>query len=618
MVNYIFNPGSEDFEIFLKNKIFVDKTELIYHLNNVINSPDRFICVSRPRRFGKTTNANMLSAYYSFLRKKKNRIKIFNDKEIAKFNEWDKYLGKLNVIKLTMTDFFTKNTVEDGLKEIMQKIVTEVKNNKPEIEFKNENDIVSIFEEIRNLTDKKIVLIIDEWDIILREKRNEEVKEYLKFLNKATKDKNYIALAYITGILPIKKYGIQSSLDFDEYTMISSSWMTKFIGFTQKEVKSLCKKLQVENDKLNKSHTRKYKKRKLNEEYNNKEEIINCKETLQPEELTHKNILTCNKINSNNKLNNIQKQKMQKKRRNNKKSINEIENEVNFKNMKKWYNGYRLYDEIKKKIYRVYTPFSIVKSIKMKEISNYWNRTETFFALSEYIEMDLFGLKEDIIRLRNGKKIKIEIESYQNDMSSFKKKDDVLTMLIHLGYLGYDIKTKEVFIPNKEVLKEFITITDSENWNIIVKKLERSKELLKATWNQDFKKVAELIEEFHDETSNMDYNNESALKYTILLGYYVSDKYYNSFLELDSGKGFIDIAYIPYNLYSKYPALIIELKYEKNVETAMDQIKKRNYPQKLKEYKGNILLVGINYNKEISSNSEEFKHHTCTIEEFKK
>ena len=418
MVNYIFNPGSEDFEIFLKNKIFVDKTELIYHLNNVINSPDRFICVSRPRRFGKTTNANMLSAYYSFLRKKKNRIKIFNDKEIAKFNEWDKYLGKLNVIKLTMTDFFTKNTVEDGLKEIMQKIVTEVKNNKPEIEFKNENDIVSIFEEIRNLTDKKIVLIIDEWDIIVREKRNEEVKEYLKFINKATKDKNYIALAYITGILPIKKYGIQSSLSFDEYTMISSSWMTKFIGFTQKEVKSLCKKLQVENDKLNKSHTRKYKKRKLNEEYNNKEEIINCKETLQPEELTHKNILTCNKINSNNKLNNIQKQKMQKKRRNNKKSINEIENEVNFKNMKKWYNGYKLYDEIKKKIYRVYTPFSIVKSIKMKEISNYWNRTETFFALSEYIEMNLFRLKEDIIRLRNGKKIKIDIKSYQNDNSS--------------------------------------------------------------------------------------------------------------------------------------------------------------------------------------------------------
>lgn len=666
MVNFIFNPGTENFEIFLKSKIIVDKTELIYYLNKVVSTPKRFICVSRPRRFGKTTIANMLTAYYSFSEKK---TEIFNNKKIAKIKRWDKYLGKLNVIKLNVSKFFDMYTVKDGLNQIRDNILIEVKEKEPEIKFKNEDNIVSIFEDIYKYTKKKIVLIIDEWDIILRYKRNDEVKLYLKFLNNITRDQSYIALAYITGILPTKKYGIQSSLDFDEYSMISSSWLSRFIGFTQNEIKKL-----IDNEKLD-SDNNKHKNVKRNKELNNEEEIkckkhVNIKEKKCEENISNKELINSNNIinknqNENKNLINKEENKRNKKRKIkqsnheskhkklkfNKESINsnntiskkqnenknlinkkknnknkkrksesnqEFEFKLNFKNIKKWYNGYRLYDEKKGKNYKLYTTYSIIKAFDNEQISNYWNRTEAFFAISEYINMDFFGLKEDIVRLKNGKSVKINIDSYQNDMTSFKCKDDVLTMLVHLGYLSYNAKTKKVCIPNKEVLQDFLYYTESENWTKIGKKLEKSKKLLKETLKCNEERVAELMEEFHDEACNKDYNSESTLRHAILFGYYVSDEYYNSFLELDSGKGYIDIAYIPYNLNSKYPALIVELKYEKNVETALDQIKKRRYPQKLKPYKSNMLLVSINYNKEACPNSKEYKHHTCTIEKFTK
>ncbi|OUM57533.1 hypothetical protein PIROE2DRAFT_17464 [Piromyces sp. E2] len=441
MVNFVFNPGTENFKIILTNKFFVDKTKLIKQLNKRINTVDRFICVSRPRRFGKTVIADMLVAYYSFSIEKTD---IFNDKKIAKTDNWDKYLGELNVIKLNMIDYFTNNSVKSGLSQIKNKIVTEVKQNIPDINFTNEKNIVRIFEDIYKNTQKKIVLIIDEWDIILRDKKNSynKIKKYLKFLNQATKDKQYIALAYITGILPIKRYGVHSSLDFNEYTMISSLWMSKYIGFSQSEVKILCKKL-IDNKKIDNSQNNNHKKRKLNKELNNKNENDKKYKILSfDEELKHKNNKISEKQTDNKMLNNTET--------------------VNFKNIKKWYNGYKLYDKTKKKIYKLYTPYSIVKALNIGELSNYWNRTETYFALSEYIELNILGLKEDIIRLRNGKRIKINIDTYQNDMTSFKNKDDILTMLVHLGYLNYDIRTKEVFIPNKEVLQEFISTTDSD------------------------------------------------------------------------------------------------------------------------------------------------------------
>lgn len=247
-------------------------------------------------------------------------------------------------------------------------------------------------------------------------------------------------------------------------------------------------------------------------------------------------------------------------------------------------------------------------------ISNYWNNTESYEALAEYIRRDYDGLKNTVALLMDGGRVKVDLSSYQNDMTTFHSKDDVLALLIHLGYLGYDEGNGEVFIPNKEILDVFRTSTKSEEWADTFKSFEISQELLKATWAMDEDQVAELLEEAHDQASNQTYNDESALSYGIQLAYYAAQKYYTKILELDSGKGYADIVYLPSPNYPDKPVLLIELKYNKNVDTALEQIRKRNYPARLEHYKGNILLVAINYQKNNISGGPDFKHHSCRIE----
>jgi len=246
-------------------------------------------------------------------------------------------------------------------------------------------------------------------------------------------------------------------------------------------------------------------------------------------------------------------------------------------------------------------------------IRNYWNKTESYEALAEYIRMDYGGLQSAVALLMDGGRIRIDTSSYQNDMTSFHGRDDVFSLLIHLGYLGYDDDSEEVFIPNREILDEFRTSTKSEEWDSTFRSFAVSQELLRATWNMEEEKVAELLEKAHDQASSMTYNSEAALSYAIQLAYYAAQKYYTTILELDTGKGFADVVYLPSPAYPDKPALLIELKYEKTAETALSQITRQRYPDRLQHYKGNILLVAVNYDREIRSGNADFKHHTCII-----
>ena len=247
-------------------------------------------------------------------------------------------------------------------------------------------------------------------------------------------------------------------------------------------------------------------------------------------------------------------------------------------------------------------------------LANYWTKTETYEALSEYINKNYDGLKDTVALLMNGGKIKVNTSSYQNDMTTFNSRDDVLTLLIHLGYLGYDNETGEVFIPNKEILDEFKTSTASSEWTDVFKLVEASQEILRAVWALDEDKVASLLEKAHDKAENKKYNDEETLSYGIQLAFYAAKIYYTIFPELDSGKGYADIVYIPAPKYSHLPVLLVELKFDKTVNTALEQIKKQNYPDRLEQYKGNILLVCIEYDKDVPNTSPKFKHHTCKIE----
>ena len=183
-----------------------------------------------------------------------------------------------------------------------------------------------------------------------------------------------------------------------------------------------------------------------------------------------------------------------------------------------------------------------------------------------------------------------------------------------MGYLSFDDETSEVFIPNKEILDEFKTSTKSAEWVSTFKSFELSQKLLKATWEADANKVAELLEEAHDKAGNKTYNDEAALSYAVQYAYYAAQKYYTTILELDSGKGYADIVYLPSPTYPDKPALLIELKCNKSAKGAIAQIKRQNYPERLEHYKGNLLLIGINYDKTIPNNDEDFKRHSCVIE----
>lgn len=537
------NPGKRRFEISLASEIYVDKSEMIAYLNNVINTNQRFVCVSRPRRFGKTMAADMLSAYYD---READSRPLFEHSKLSKCREWDRWLGQFDVIRLVVTDFFNRErTVSEAISTIRQRILDELDEMYPGTRF-DAKDFVFSIEKFYRRTHNQFVIIIDEWDAVFRERKDDRdgQKMYLDFLRDWLKDKEYIALAYMTGILPIKKYGKHSALNmFDEYSMTFPMQMASYAGFTAMEVQHLCADWGL--------------------------------------------------------------------------SYSELEN---------WYDGYRLSNTVSPnilaegadldmdsyRVYEIYSPYSVVKAIRNKRLENYWNETETYEALQQYIEWDFDGLRETIAVLMDGGCEEVDISGYQNDMTTFHSKDDILTMLIHLGYLSYDSETKKVFIPNREVMDVFRSSTKTRDWTMTFRALQNSERLLRATWKGDEETVAELIEAAHNKAGNRTYHSEAGLSYAIQLAYYSAQDYYTIIPELDTGKGYADLAFIPRK--PDIPAILIELKYEKTAETALDQIHRQKYPDRLELYKGNLILIGIYYDRTIKNNKPLFRHHSCVIE----
>ena len=551
------NPGKADFEEAINSKIFVDKTDMIMYLNSVVKTKQKYVSVLRPRRFGKTMAADMICAYYD--RKAESR-ELFANRKLAgcepyKSGEkevfWDEYLGKFDVIRLVMTKFIKKNNnVTDALSKMQKLIVRDIKKEYPDIDCFDEEDLIQTIEDIYSENSRQLVIVLDEWDAVFRERQDDKEgqKEYLDFLRDLMKDNNNIALAYMTGILPIKKYGKHSALNmFTEYSMMFPRQLARYTGFTEEEVQNLCKK-----------YGRDYQA--VSDWYDGYEVS-----DIMPPDPDHQELRATGK------------------------SPEAVR-------------------------YSLYSPLSVVEATTTGIIKDYWNKTETYEALAEFIEMDYDGLKEAVAFLMDGGRLAIDTSTYQNDMTTFHGRDDVLSLLIHLGYLGFDDKKSEVFIPNREILDEFRSSTKGVEWKPVFRSFHLSQEILKATLDKDSDKVAELLEEAHNRAGNKTYNDEAALSYAIQLAYYAAQMYYTTILELDSGKGYVDIAYLPAPKYPALPALVVELKYNRSAETAMSQIKRQKYPERLIHYKGNMLLVAIDYDKDLPNTAPEFKHHKCIIE----
>lgn len=277
---------------------------------------------------------------------------------------------------------------------------------------------------------------------------------------------------------------------------------------------------------------------------------------------------------------------------------------VDFSETKRWYDGYIL------KGRHVYNPKAVVSVMLDGEFMSYWSETSTYDLVVPLINMNYAGLKGDIIEMISGEEVPVNVQTFKNDTVSISSKDNVLTYLIHLGYLGYNQKKKTAFIPNEEIRLEMGYAVESNPWKEMISFMRESDDILKATLVKDSERVALGMEKIHDDyMSILEYNDENSLSGVLTLAYLSSlIKYFKPIREFPSGKGFADFVYIPKPEFREdYPALVVELKWNKEAESAIDQIRKKRYPDSIKGYTDNILLVGISYDKKT-------KKHECRIE----
>ena len=519
------NRGNEEFDSVVHSQIYIDKTDILHFFNRVINTEQRYICVSRPRRFGKSVTANTIAAYFE---KGCDSRFLFEGRKLSRDENWDCNLNKYDVIRIDLADIrATTETAEETLNRIDEEVVKELDENFPDIVDLAKDGIADALAKINDKTGAKFVIIIDEWDCLFRDdKANAKVQEryinLLRGLFKGNRSKKFTVLAYLTGILPIKKYNSESALNnFYEYTMTSPKGLAEYIGFTEDEVKDLCEKYQMDY-----------------------EEIM------------------------------------------------------------EWYDGYRFQG-----VNHIYGQKSVVRAMFDHMCENYWSQTVAYNNLVHYITMNFDGLRDDIVAVLGGHRVKVKVRTYENDMTNFKRKDDVLTALIHLGYLAFDETTEEAYLPNKEVRMCFEDTIEDTGWDNVIRAVEQSEKLLRATIARDEEEVAEQIDICHREnTSILNYHDENSLASCITLAYYTARNDYNIVREMPAGYGFADMVFVPLSGRDK-PAMVIELKWNRKCETALEQIREKKYVESLKGYKGEVLLVGISYEKR-----SENKTHVCRIE----
>ncbi|MCD8121463.1 MAG: ATP-binding protein [Clostridiales bacterium] len=523
------NPGYTGFEE-IRRDIYVDKTGLLSFMNSLIGKPKPLVSFSRPRRFGKSFDANMICAYYD--RSCDSRF-LYEDLRISKDDSFEKHLNKYNVITFDVTGFImdSRDNDTDIILNIRNSLLRELRDTFPGCIDDEEKNLGKALYAVVSKGNEKFVFVIDEWDALFREYKDDKrlQEDYILFLRNLFKNKDTtsrtIAAAYMTGILPIKKYGTESALtDFKEYSMTTPKRLAKYVGFTEAEVKDLC------------------------DEYR-----------------------------------------------------------MDFNEMQSWYDGYSF-----SRVNHVYSPNSVMNAIQEEEIQNYWTQTETFESLKKYIQINKDGLKDAIVLMLGGQRVQIDVSTFQNDITSFDSKDDVLTLLIHLGYLAYDQKKKEVYIPNQEVAEAFRSSVKGGKWKSVEQAINNAERLLDATLRGESDTVAQALEAVHEECSSvLTYNDENSLACAIYIAYYTAKNYYKIIRELPTGKGFADYAFIPGKDTDK-PAMIIELKYDKDADTAIRQIHENRYDGDLKKYYGGLLLVGINYDKDAKKTNA--KRHSCLIE----
>ena len=388
-----FNPNNESYTRARNSQIFIDKTGLIRYLNKRLLTENNCIALSHARRFGKSHAAGMIDAYYS---RGCDSSNLFDDTRIAESADYRKYRNQYNVIHIDVSSFWDFNK-DNIVEKIIEYIYKDLKKDfGDELNYRDTLSyaLMSIYQK----TNIPFVIIIDEWDCVIRNSNDKElVHRYLQFLHslfKSEESKSFLALAYITGILPIKKIQDESALNnFEEYTMIDSYPITEYFGFTEEEVRDLCK-----------------------------------------------------------------------------------EYDMDFETTKAWYNGYLIDGK------NMYNPNSVARAMDRHRFDSYWKNTSSFASINTFITLNYAGLKDDIMTMLAGGKVRVNTNTFQNDLSEIHSKDDALTALIHLGYLGYDADRKSAYIPNYEVATAFEAALQTGAWSEIAKTFDKPSMILPASF----------------------------------------------------------------------------------------------------------------------------------------
>ncbi len=546
------NPGNESMQSAVRSEIYVDKTGLLKILNKSIGTEKRYFAVSRCRRFGKTMAAGMIDAYYS---RGCDSRELFSAYEIAQYPDFETHLNQYNVVHFDAASFFNRaKSPEDVVPFIDRTLLEEMLEEFPWLEEMHPADTAGAMNLVYKKEHRPFIVVIDEYDCITRDAAENEdlVLGFLRYLRgffKTEESKQFLALGYITGILPIKKVQGESALNvFSEYTMTGPDELIGYFGFTEREVEGLCRRYGKEARPFHQWYDGYYMYAP-----------VPGAEQEQGEEGTDGSI--------------------------------------------------RIVEQSFQRLWHIYNPNSVVEAISRSRFISFWKNTGSFDSLRNFIILNYAGLKDDVIHMLAGERREVNISTFQNDVTQFKTKDDVLTCLIHMGYLAYDAYRKEAFIPNAEVAEVFEAAIRTGDWDDVAQALNNSNALLRAVRNGEEEKVAKAIAASQqDYASIINLHDENALACAIMMSFYTSRGEYLVIRELPAGKGFADIAFIP-RTEGKNPAMLIELKWNRSARAAIKQIKDRNYTGALKDYHGELLLVGINYTKKTGK-------YTCRIEKW--
>ena len=518
-----------------QNPYFVDKSQMLEELFPLVSRGNSHICITRPRRFGKTVMANMIAAYFS---KGCDANDIFQNLAVAQSPEYDKYRNKFSVIHISFNDIGEECiSYKQYIEQIRECLVHDLKKEYPEAELYGKTDVAGILRYINaEEPTARFIFVLDEWDFIFHQDfvTERDKKAYLQFLRNLLKDRPYVLLAYMTGILPIAKYSSGSELNmFLEYTMAAEEQYSQYFGFTEEEVDILFQKY--------------------------------CMYTEGPQNLTREEL-------------------------------------------KNWYDGY--YSKFGR---RLYNPRSVVTSLKNNNLGNYWTSSGPYDEIYYYIENNVDDVRDDLALMVSGVAVPAKIKEYAATSMNLQTRDEIFSAMVVYGFLSYE--NGKVSIPNKELMGKFTDMLQKEpSLGYVYRLAKESDRMLQATLEGDTETMTEILELVHDtETPLFHYNHETELMAVVNLAYLSARDSYRIEREDKAGKGYVDFIFYP-ETDRNADCIILELKVGFTPEEAINQIKEKQYALRFQgkigeqsRYSGEILAVGISYNKET-------KKHSCKVE----